>query len=143
MGIQSTLAIIKPNCFCQSTEILSDILSLDDITVSSKYSCTLTLDEIGTLYKSYTSQSWFSKYVKLMMSNSVMLIVLEGDDVITRWRNAIGPTDPNEARKIAHDTLRSKYGGDTIEKNGFHGSDSIQSSKIEIDWMKSVIASRS
>ena len=47
----------------------------------------------------------------------------QGDPVL-KWKEIIGPSNPEEAKKAKPNSLRAKY-GTTVTKNEFHGSDNI------------------
>ena len=54
-----------------------------------------------------------------MTSGPVVVMAIEGENAIARYREVMGPTD---SRKAPRGTIRQKYGTD-IEKNAVHGSD--------------------
>jgi len=55
---------------------------------------------------------------------------LEKQNAVLDNRTLMGATNPSEAKE---GTLRKKYGL-SIDKNSVHGSDSVENSKIEIDF---------
>ena len=57
-------------------------------------------------------------------------MVLQKENAVLENRKLMGGTNPNEAEE---GTLRKKY-GISIDKNSVHGSDSIENSKIEIEF---------
>ena len=65
-----------------------------------------------------------------MMSGPVVLMTLEADDAILRWRNLMGPTDATQA---GPDTVRGRFGTD-IERNASHGSDAPETAAFETAW---------
>jgi hypothetical protein len=66
-----------------------------------------------------------------MASDQVLIAILEGEDVIARWRNMMGATDP---RRAAPGTIRARWGNQdgVIYRNVVHGSDSVTSARREI-----------
>ena len=56
--------------------------------------------------------------------------VLEGKDVISKYRELMGATNPENADE---NTIRKLYGV-SVEENSVHGSDSEDNSKIEIEF---------
>lgn len=58
---------------------------------------------------------------------------LEKDNAIAGWRDLMGPTDPNEARKDAPQSIRAKY-GKNLDANVVHGSDSQDAAQREIGF---------
>ena len=59
-----------------------------------------------------------------------MVMVLEGEEAVSRNRQIMGATDPLNAKD---GTLRKLYGL-SIDKNSVHGSDSVKNAKTEIDF---------
>ena len=65
-----------------------------------------------------------------MSSGPAVVIVLEGDNAITRNREIMGATNPAEA---AEGTLRKLY-ADSIGENAVHGSDAPETAAVEISY---------
>ena len=65
-----------------------------------------------------------------MTSGPVVLMVLEGEDAITRYRAVMGATDPAKADE---GTLRKLY-AESKQCNAVHGSDSPASAAREIAY---------
>jgi nucleoside-diphosphate kinase len=65
-----------------------------------------------------------------MTSGPVVVMVLEGKDVIAKYRDIMGATDYREAAK---GTIRRDFATD-IEKNIVHGSDSPETAAFEIGF---------
>ena len=63
-------------------------------------------------------------------SGPAVVMVLEGDNAITRNREIMGATNPAEA---AEGTIRKLY-AENIEANSVHGSDSPENAAIEIKY---------
>ena len=57
-------------------------------------------------------------------------MVLEKENAVLSNRELMGATNPKDAKE---GTIRNKY-GISIDKNSVHGSDSVENSKIEIDF---------
>jgi nucleoside-diphosphate kinase len=65
-----------------------------------------------------------------MSSGRALVMVLEGENVITRLREVMGATNPANA---APGTVRKLYATD-IEHNAVHGSDAPETAAYEIDY---------
>ena len=72
----------------------------------------------------------FGDLVRFMTSGPAVVMVLEGENAVTRYREVMGPTD---SKKAPAGTIRGKYGTD-IEKNAVHGSDAAETAKVEIGF---------
>jgi len=65
-----------------------------------------------------------------MTSGPIQVQVLEGKNAISRYRELMGSTNPQEA---APGTIRADF-AESIDANAVHGSDSLESSKREIAY---------
>ena len=65
-----------------------------------------------------------------MTSGPVVVMALEGDNAIARYRELMGPTD---SKKAPAGTIRQRYGTD-IEKNAVHGSDGPDTARFELGY---------
>ena len=84
-------------------------------------------------YAEHKGKSFFEPLVGRMISGPVVAMVWEGDDVIATSRKMIGATDPSAA---AIGTFRGDF-GISKQRNGFHGSDSVEAADREISlWFK-------
>ena len=63
-----------------------------------------------------------------MASEPIIVQVLEGKEVISRYRTLMGATNPSNADE---NTIRKLYGL-SVEENSVHGSDSPENAEIEI-----------
>jgi nucleoside-diphosphate kinase len=70
-----------------------------------------------------------------MIEGPSLLMVLEGDNAIQRWRDLMGATDP---AKAAPGTIRKDFAS-SIEANAVHGSDSLESAAVEIPYFFSSV----
>lgn len=82
----------------------------------------------------HRERPFFGELVEFMTSGPVVAMVLEGEDAIRRVREIIGPTDSNEARKVAPNSIRALFGTDK-GKNAVHASDSKESADYEIPFI--------
>ena len=76
------------------------------------------------------SAPFFASLTDFMSSGPVVVMVLEGENVISKNRELMGATNYKEA---APGTIRADFATD-IEKNVVHGSDSPQSAAFEIGY---------
>ena len=74
--------------------------------------------------------SFFGDLTAFMSSGPAIVMVLEADDAIARWRGIMGATDPSQA---AEGTLRRQL-ATNIERNAAHGSDAPETAAVEIAY---------
>lgn len=128
--LSKTIAIIKPgNSFSKhKDDILSYICQhLPDATIINRREMVMNKEMVMDFYKEHSEKSFFHEIVDYMTSGTVLCIGLQGSNVITRFRELIGHTNPKEADK---NTIRSLY-GESIEKNAIHGSADSDASERE------------
>ena len=65
-----------------------------------------------------------------MISGPIVVQVLMGKDVVTKYRKLMGATNPANAED---NTIRKQYGV-SVEENSVHGSDSNENAKSEIQF---------
>lgn len=131
--IEQTLSIIKPDAVAAGHigEIITR-LERSGLKIISIHMTTLTSQQASEFYDSLRDKPFFQGLVKYMTSGPIVVITLEGQDAIKKYRALMGPTDP---KKALSGTIRSDF-GENIEKNAVHGSDSPESAKREINFFK-------
>jgi nucleoside-diphosphate kinase len=66
-----------------------------------------------------------------MTEGPVVVLALEREDAIRKWRETMGATNPANA---AEGTLRKRFGA-SIERNCVHGSDAPETAAFELGYM--------
>jgi nucleoside-diphosphate kinase len=122
---------VKPDAVSRGLvgEILSSIHQAGFEIVAIR-SLRLTKEEAGGFYAVHRSRSFFEDLTQFMSSGKVVVIVLEADGAIGRWRDLMGATDP---AKAAPGTLRQRF-GTSIQNNCTHGSDGPETAAFEISY---------
>jgi nucleoside-diphosphate kinase len=90
----------------------------------------LTRPEAEGFYAVHKGKGFFDELVAFMTEAPVVLMALEREDAVAKWREVMGSTDP---KKAAEGTVRKQYGTD-IGRNASHGSDSDENAAIELAW---------
>ena len=81
-------------------------------------------------YFVHRDRPFFESLVDFMTSGPVVLLGLEAEDAVARWRTLMGPTNPREAGK---GTIRGDLAL-SIEKNAVHGSDSPANAATAVSY---------
>lgn len=81
-------------------------------------------------YAVHRARPFFEALTTFMSSGSVIVLVLEAEGAIKRWRDLMGATDPAKAEP---GTLRKQF-GTSIERNATHGSDAPETAAYEIGY---------
>ena len=131
MAIERTFAIIKPDAVAanQQGEILSRIHK-HGFTIVALKSMRLTKEEAGGFYYVHKARPFFGELTDFMSSGKIIAMVLEADNAIAKWRDAMGATDP---KKAAPGTIRCDL-GTSIGTNCTHGSDAPETAAVEIPF---------
>jgi nucleoside-diphosphate kinase len=131
MAIERTLAIIKPDAVGRGLtgEILSRIHAAKFHIIAIK-TRRLTRKEAEGFYAVHRERPFFDELTTFMSTSKVVVMVLEAENAIAKWRDAMGATDP---AKAAPGTIRKELGA-SIQYNCTHGSDAADSAAFEISY---------
>lgn len=131
MAIERTLAIIKPDAVGRGLagEILKRIHDAKFQIVAIK-SVRLTKSEAEGFYAVHRERPFFTGLTEFMSSGKVVVMALEAEGAIARWRETMGTTDP---AKAAPGTIRNAL-GTSIQNNCTHGSDATETARFEISY---------
>uniref|UniRef100_A0A3B5KU96 Nucleoside diphosphate kinase B n=1 Tax=Xiphophorus couchianus TaxID=32473 RepID=A0A3B5KU96_9TELE len=129
-----TVAIIKPDAVAhgKANEIIMKIQDAG-FEILAHEERTLTETEARDFYQHKAAEACFEDLVQFMSSGPSYILVLsqiEGTaNIISAWREFIGPADIEEARREKPESLRAQYGTETLF-NAVHGSaDSDQANR--------------
>ena len=131
MAIQQTLAMIKPDAVQRN--LIGSIIQLmeaNKLVVKKIIMMKLSVSQAEKFYIIHKDKHFYSKLIEYMTSDQVVVILLEGDNAISAYRDLMGSTNPEEAEEK---TIRKLYAVNTTY-NSIHGSDSPENAKIEIDF---------
>jgi nucleoside-diphosphate kinase len=90
----------------------------------------LTKTEAEGFYDVHRARPFFGSLTDFMSSGPCIVMCLEAEDAIRKWRNLMGATDPAKADA---GTLRKQFGS-SIEFNATHGSDAPETAAFEIEY---------
>ena len=107
--------------------ILSDIEAAG-FRIAAMKMLRLSRAQAEAFYAVHRERPFFASLVEFMTSGPVVAFVIEGENVVERYRQLMGATDPAKAEP---NTLRARY-AQNIERNAIHGSDSPTSARREI-----------
>jgi nucleoside-diphosphate kinase len=131
MAIERTFAIIKPNAVKsgQVGVIISEI-ERASLVLKGMRLARLTPELCKEFYHEHVAKPFYQELESFMVEGPVVLLCLEGENAIARWRDLMGATDP---AKAAPGTLRARFGQDHT-RNATHGSDSPASAFRELGF---------
>jgi nucleoside-diphosphate kinase len=131
MAKERTLAIIKPDAMeaARAGAIIARIQEVG-FTICGLKQVHLTLAQAEGFYEVHRERPFFGELTTFMSRGPVVVMALEADDAIAKWRDVIGATDP---KKAADGTIRKLYGKD-VGENAVHGSDAAETAAGEIAY---------
>jgi nucleoside-diphosphate kinase len=124
-----TFAIIKPDAV-QNGYAGKIIAHLQDagFRVLGMKLTHISLPEAQKFYEVHRERPFYTELTQFMSSGPSVVLALEAENAVQRWRDTIGATDPAEA---AEATIRKLY-AENKGRNAVHGSDSDENAAIEI-----------
>ena len=129
--MERTLSIIKPDGVKRG--LIGEVIkmleesSLDIIAMKMIH---MTKQQAEGFYAVHRERPFFQSLTDFMSSGPAIMMVLEGDNVIARYRELMGATNHEEA---AEGTIRKAFATD-IEQNVVHGSDAPETAAFEISY---------
>ncbi|MBO4350370.1 MAG: nucleoside-diphosphate kinase [Proteobacteria bacterium] len=125
---QRTLSIIKPDAVSagKAGKIIADIENEFHIVAMRKLQ--LTRAQAAAFYAVHAGKPFYDGLVEFMCSGPIIVMCLEADDVIARYRKLMGATNPEKAEE---GTLRKKY-AESMSRNAVHGSDAPETAAVEV-----------
>jgi nucleoside-diphosphate kinase len=125
---EQTLAIIKPDGVARNLigEIIHRIES-GGLKISALKMVHLSQKQAEGFYAVHQEKPFFASLTAFMSEGPVVLMILQGEGAIKRWRDLMGATDPSKA---ASGTIRKDF-GQSIERNTTHGSDAPETAAFE------------
>ncbi|MBI2485749.1 MAG: nucleoside-diphosphate kinase [Deltaproteobacteria bacterium] len=129
--MERTLSIVKPDGVSKNLigEVIGRFEKIGLRVVGLKM---IKLSKAGAegFYAVHKERPFFPSLTEFMSSGPCVVMVLEGENAISRVRETMGATDP---AKAAEGTIRKAFASN-IEKNIVHGSDSPESASFEIKY---------
>ena len=129
--MERTFAIIKPDAVAagQSGAILA-LIQKTGFRIAGMKQKRLSLIEAESFYGVHRERPFFKSLVTFMTEGPVVVLVLEAEGAIKKWRDTMGATNPANA---AEGTIRKIF-ATSIERNATHGSDAPETAAVEIPF---------
>ncbi len=129
--MERTFAIIKPDAFAAGNagKILARIYQ-EGFKVVGLKKLYLSKNEAEGFYHVHLGKPFFDELTDFMSSGPCIVMVLEAEEAIKKWRDLMGATNPAEA---AEGTLRKEF-GTYVGENATHGSDAPETAAFEISY---------
>ncbi len=136
MSVERTLAIVKPDAVARGLvgRIVARIEEAGFRIVGAKL-VRLTDAQARAFYAVHRDKPFYASLAAFMTQGPCLVMVLEGERAIQRWRDLMGATNPANA---APGTIRREF-ATSIEANAVHGSDGPETAAFEIPFFFSAL----
>ena len=131
MAKERTFGMIKPDAVKNGHvgEILS-MIEQQGFRIAGMKMKRISTSEAEAFYAVHKERPFFAGLVKFMTEGPAVLLVLEAENAIAKWREVMGATNPVNA---AEGTIRKRFAED-IERNSAHGSDAPGTAAEEVPF---------
>jgi nucleoside-diphosphate kinase len=129
MALERTFGIVKPDAVAKGA--IGGVIGMVEgagLKVVALRLVKLAPSQAQAFYAVHRERPFFGDLVKFMTSGPCVVMAIEGENAVAKYREVMGPTD---SKKAPQGTIRAKYGTD-IEKNAVHGSDATETAKGEL-----------
>ena len=129
--MERTLAIIKPDGVARG--IIGEVIKRlegNDFKIVAMKMIHMSKKQAEGFYGVHQGKPFFESLTAFMSSGPAVVMILEGENIITRYRELMGATNYKEA---AEGTIRKDFATD-IEKNVVHGSDAPETAAFEMAY---------
>jgi len=129
--LERTFAIIKPDAVAAGNAgaILAHIEKAG-FTIRAMRMETLGKAQAEGFYAVHKERPFFAGLIQFMTEGPVVLLALEAEGAILKWREVMGATNPEKA---ADGSIRKLFGSN-IERNATHGSDAPETAAFELGY---------
>lgn len=131
MATERTLSIIKPDAVEKSKAgAIIARLEAEGFAIKAMKRVHLTRAEAEGFYAEHKGRGFFDELVTFMSRSPIIIMALEREDAVAKYREVIGATDPGKA---AEGTIRKLF-GESVGENAVHGSDKTTTAAREIGY---------
>ena len=131
MALQRTFSIIKPDATKRNlTGAIIKKFEDGGLRVVASKRIQMTREKAEGFYAVHSERPFFGELCDFMISEPVVVQVLEGENAVALNREIMGATNPEDADE---GTIRKEFAL-SIGENSVHGSDSLENAKIEIEY---------
>jgi nucleoside-diphosphate kinase len=129
MAIERTFGIVKPDAVAKNAiGGVVDMIEKAGLKLLALRLTRLSEAQARAFYAVHKERPFFSDLVKFMTSGPCVVMAIEGENAVARYREVMGPTD---SAKAPEGTIRQRF-GTNIERNAVHGSDGPGTAKDEL-----------
>ena len=129
--MERTFAIIKPDAVKSGhTGAILAMVQKEGFTIRGLKMVRISQRQAEGFYEVHKQRPFYQSLVTFMSEGPVVVMVLERENAIAKWRELMGKTNPADA---AEGTIRKLF-AESIERNAVHGSDAPETAAVEIPF---------
>src|SRR6202012_1905967 len=126
---ERTFSIIKPDATRRNlTGKVNAVIEDAGLRIVAQRRIHMSRAQAEKFYEVHAARPFYGELVDFMISEPVVVQVLEGDNAVARYREVMGATNPADA---APGTIRKLF-AESVGENSVHGSDSQEDAELEI-----------
>jgi len=126
---ERTFSIIKPDATKRNlTGKINAVIEAAGLRIVAQRRIRMSQAQAQKFYEVHAARPFYGELVEFMMSEPVVVQVLEGEGAIAKYREVMGATNPEQA---ADGTIRKLFAL-SVGENSVHGSDSAENAALEI-----------
>jgi len=129
--MERTLSIVKPDGVKKN--VIGEVINRFErqgLRIAALKMIRMSMEDAKGFYIVHKERPFYGSLTSFMSEGPVVVIVVEGENAISKVRETMGATNPKDA---APETIRADFASD-IEHNIVHGSDSKESASYEIPY---------
>ena len=129
--MKQTFSIIKPDATKRNiTGAINKIIEDNGLRIIAQKRIKLSINQAKEFYKVHNDKPFYKDLIEYMTSEPVVVQVIQGENAVTKYRQVMGATNPQEATE---GTIRKEHALN-IQENSVHGSDSDVNAEKEINF---------
>jgi nucleoside-diphosphate kinase len=129
MALERTFSILQPDATERNlTGAVNAVIEGAGLRIVAQKRMRMTRKEAEIFYAIHKERPFFGELIEFITSGPVVVQVLEGENAVSKYREIMGATNPENA---APGTIRKQF-AKSVGENTVHGSDSIDNAKTEI-----------
>jgi nucleoside-diphosphate kinase len=135
VSIEQTFGIIKPDAVADGhAGKIVTMIEKAGFRIRGMKMTRLSKQHAEAFYEVHRERPFYAGLVTFMTEGPVVVMVLERENAIGKWRELMGATNPEKADE---GTVRKSF-AKNIERNSVHGSDAPETAAVEIPFFFSM-----
>ncbi|XP_032908914.1 thioredoxin domain-containing protein 3 [Catharus ustulatus] len=130
---EQTFALIRPDAAKTHKDEIMKKVKEAGFSISKIKEQALTREMAAEFYKDHEGKPFFEQLVDCMAQGPSVIMVLSKENAVEEWRQLMGPTDPEEAKKTCPESIRAQFAHDILS-NAVHGSSNLEHAQRSIQF---------